>query len=241
MKIDEKSTEERLTHAPAQSVTLRSAALVARGLRDLARNSNWLTKKVFAGPSQGLSISPTGQVCVASASTIGGTPRIAIYNIEESSTSPIQISSEGESAAAPVDSSALFAWSPKSRYLVAASVARQPALQLYDLGVHTNAVTSDKAPLSSFGESSALPNFLSWSDADGFFAAASGGGKKATLRVWKVSNNGVPLSGPPANTLEGLDGVERQTYEAEFGEEGAFLGYGKAIFSPDEKSLAVIL
>jgi WD40 repeat protein len=233
MKIDEKSTEGRIVHSSAQSLTLRSAALVARGLRDLARDSNWLTKKLFAGPSQGLSISPTGQICVASASTAGGTQNIAIYNIEESSTSPIQISSAGESAHGSVDSSAVFAWSPTSRYLVAASGAMQPELNIFDL--------SEKTALGSFGKCSTSPASLAWSDADGFFAAAIGGGKKASLRVWKVSDNGVPLSDPPANTLEGLNGVERQTYEAEFGEEGAFLGYGKPIFSPDEKWLAVAL
>jgi hypothetical protein len=241
MKTGEKSTEERLIHAPAQSLTLRSATLVARGLRDLARNSNWLTKKVFAGPSQGLSISPTGQVCVASAGSAGGTPGIAIYNIEESSASPIEISSAGESAHGSVDSSVLFVWSPTSRHLVAACGADRPELHLYDLGVGLNGGTNGITPLASLGENSPFPTSLAWSEAGRVFAAASGGGKKASLRVWKVSDNGVPLSDPPANTLEALNGIERQTYEAEFGEEGAFLGYGKTVFSPDEKSLAMAL
>jgi hypothetical protein len=37
------------------------------------------------------------------------------------------------------------------------------------------------------------------------------------------------------------DWFERQTYEAEFGEEGAFGGYGRTSFSPDEKSLASVI
>ena len=37
------------------------------------------------------------------------------------------------------------------------------------------------------------------------------------------------------------DGFERQTYEAEFGEEGAFGGYGRTAFSPDEKILASVI
>ncbi len=237
MKTDEKSTEERLIHAPGTSLTLRSAALVARGLRDLARGSNWLTKKVFAGSSQGLSISPTGQVCVASAAdaggSAGGTPGIAIYNLEGLSESPTATSPTEASAQVSSDSATLFAWSPTSRYLVSSSRALQPELGLFDL--------SGKTAPSRFGESSASPTFLAWSEAGDFFAASTGGGKTASLRVWKVSSNGLPLSGPPANTLEGLNGVERQTYEAEFGEEGAFLGYGKAVFSLDQKSLAVAL
>jgi WD40 repeat protein len=237
MKTNEKFTEERLTHAPAQSLTVRSAALVARGLRDLARSSNWLTKKVFAGYSQGLSISPSGQVCVASTAeaggSAGGTPDIAICNLEGLSESPTAIFLTEASAQVSSDSATAFAWSPTSRYLVSASRASQPELELFDL--------SGKTAPSRFGESSASPTFLAWSEAGGFFAAAYGGGKKASLRVWKISSSGPPLSGPPANTLEGLNGVERQTYEAEFGEEGAFLGYGKTIFSPDEKSLAVAL
>ena len=37
------------------------------------------------------------------------------------------------------------------------------------------------------------------------------------------------------------DWFERQTYEAEFGEEGAFSGYGRTAFSPDGKTLASVV
>jgi len=245
MKIDEKSTEERLIYSPTQSLTVRSAALVARGLRDLARNSNWLTKKVFAGNSQNLAISPTGQVCLVSAHAAGGPTdeksRVAIYNIEEPNTPAIEISAPGGSVNTTGDSSAAFAWSPTGQYLVAALGSWRPELHLFDLSADPNGDPDAHTHLNRFGEYSISPNFLAWSDSGGLFAAVSGGGKKSSLRVWKVSGNGAPLSDPPLNALQALDGIERQTYEAEFGEEGAFLGYGKTVFSPDQKSLAVTL
>ena len=43
------TTSQQIVPAAAQGLALRSAALVVRGLRDLARDSNWLVKKVFPG------------------------------------------------------------------------------------------------------------------------------------------------------------------------------------------------
>lgn len=237
MAIDEKLAEHKITYAPRQSLTVRSSALVARGLRDLARNSNWLTRKVFTGRSPQIAISQSGKVCAPLQDAGTGLQRITVYDIEGPNTSPIELSASDASPQTSAHSRAAFAWSPTSRYLVGASGVWRPELHLFDLDHNLNRGTY----LSSFGKYSNFPNFLGWSDAGGFFAAASGGGKKATLLAWTVPGKDAPVSDPPASTLGTLAGVERQTYEAEFGEEGALLGYGKTVFSPDEKSLAVIL
>ena len=52
-----------IVRADSQGLMVRSAGLVRRGLRDLARDSNWLIKKVFAGRSPSVAISDTGMVC----------------------------------------------------------------------------------------------------------------------------------------------------------------------------------
>ena len=51
----------------------------------------------------------------------------------------------------------------------------------------------------------------------------------------------LPFAQSPTKEMGVPDGFERQTYEAEFGEEGAFGGYGRTAFSPDEKILASVI
>ncbi len=82
METQEKSPAKQIVRAPAQALAVRSAALVTRGLRDLARDSNWLIKKVFTGRSSQLVISPAGEVCALSPMVRQGTERIALYDIE---------------------------------------------------------------------------------------------------------------------------------------------------------------
>ena len=40
---------QQIVPAASRGLAVRSAALVVRGLRDMARDSNWLIKKVFPG------------------------------------------------------------------------------------------------------------------------------------------------------------------------------------------------
>ena len=82
METQEKSPAKQIVRAPAQALAVRSAAMVTRGLRDLARDSNWLIKKVFNGRSSHLVISPAGEVCALSPLVRQGTERIALYDIE---------------------------------------------------------------------------------------------------------------------------------------------------------------
>ena len=52
METREKPVSGTIVHTRSQSLAVRSAApLVARGLRDLARDSNWLVRKLFSAPS----------------------------------------------------------------------------------------------------------------------------------------------------------------------------------------------
>ena len=51
---------QQIVPAASRGLALRSAALVGRGLRDMARDSNWLIKKVFPGFTPRLAISAMG-------------------------------------------------------------------------------------------------------------------------------------------------------------------------------------
>jgi WD40 repeat protein len=235
MEIQDKPGARQLVHAPPQGLAVRSAALVMRGLRDLTRDSNWLIKKVFTGHSSHVAISPAGQVCALSPQVRYGSQRIVLYNIEMS-VPMMALSVPGELGAFPPDSTeeagAAFAWSPTARYLVAAWGAWQPQLHLFD--VH------GKMLLGGFGKFEKIPRSLAWSDTGKYFAAASAGGKGASLRIWQATRDEMPLSREAESTIGTPQGIEAQTYGEGFEEEGAFRGYGKTTFSPNEKLLASV-
>ena len=244
MEIREKSATREIVPAGPQGLAVRSAALVARGLRDLARDSNWLIKKIFAGRTPSLAISPAGQVCAISRhfqprapyEPRGGAQRVVLYDIE-TAYAMFALSVPNEIDASSKDLTATFAWSPTGRYLAAAWGAWQPALHCFDV--------QGKMLLGTFGEFGVIPRCLAWSGTEKLFAAASSGGKKASLRLWRTaddaSSNAAAPSGAPATRIGAPDWLERQTYEAEFGEEGALAGYGRTAFSPDEQLLASVI
>src|ERR1700749_2162383 len=134
METQEKSTANQLARVSTQTQALavRSAALVTRGLRDLARDSNWLIKKVFTGRSQHLAISPVGQVCAISEHVHHGTAQVALYDIELSVPTMTLAPPAGEVSHSP-ESGDVFSWSPNARYLAGASGGWPAGRHLIDL------------------------------------------------------------------------------------------------------------
>ena len=126
-----------------------------------------------------------------------------------------------------------FAWSRTGRYLAGSWAAWQPAIHLFDL--------EGKEFIGAFGKFERLPSHLAWSFDASYVAAASSGGKSASLRLWASGTRGEHIQDAPLGQTGVPDWLERQTYEAEFGEEGAFHGYGKTAFSPDGKTLASVI
>jgi WD40 repeat protein len=220
-----------IVRAPMQALAMRSAALVARGLRDLARDSNWLVKKIFTGRSPRLAVSSTGQVGAISPPEQHSVQRVVVYDIELSVPS-LPLSIPGEAGSRPPDSPATLAWSPTSRYLVAAWGAGKPELHVFDL--------HEKMLLGTFGACANLPEFLAWSDTGKHFAAAASGGERASLRLWEAKRKEMPLSGRPVRTVGPPDWIEPQTFGEGFAEEGSFSGYGRIAFSPDGKTLVCV-
>jgi len=228
---------QQIVPTASRGLAVRSAALVVRGLRDMARDSNWLIKKVFPGSTPHLAISATGAVSLISPPDHSGSRRVVLYDIERTGSAlalavPQESGGLADGSAAK-DLSAAFAWSPSTRHLVTAWGAWQPALHIFDLQA--------KMLLGTFGDFKNFPACLAWSGAGNFFTAASSGGKGASLRLWAVRPDALPFAQSPTKEIGVPDGFERQTYEAEFGEEGAFGGYGRTAFSPDEKILASVI
>ncbi|MGC1594881.1 MAG: hypothetical protein WA774_05945, partial [Candidatus Acidiferrales bacterium] len=123
---------QQIVPAAAQGLAIRSAALVVRGLRDLARDSNWLVKKVFPGHTSRLAISSAGAVAAISSSAQAGARRVVLYDVESSGVT-LALSVPGENPATEKELPAAFAWSPSARQLIAAWGAWQPTLHMFDL------------------------------------------------------------------------------------------------------------
>jgi hypothetical protein len=241
METREKTPGKQIVHAPSQALALRSAAIVARGLRDLARDSNWLIKKVFSGHSPRLSISPAGEVCALSPLVRQGTERLTLYDIERS-VPTMALSVPGEPETCPPGLSSVAAWSPTARYLIAAWGGWLPELHVFDL--------HGKMFLGMFGGFSRLPRCLAWSDMGRYFAAASPGGRAARLRLWEAapeSQANLPFAGQPAGEIgapewsEWPEWLQHQSIVADTENEGKLSGFGRTVFSPDEGTLASVV
>jgi WD40 repeat protein len=236
METREKSSANELVCVPAQALAVRSAALVTRGLRDLARDSNWLIKKVFTGRSPHLSISSAGEMCALSPLVRQGAERIALYDIERG-VPTLGLVVPGEPDMCPPGLPAVFGWSPTARHLVAAWGGWMPELHVFDL--------RGMAFLDSFGEFKSFPSRLAWSDTGNYFAMASRGGGEARLRVWRTlpqSRADMPLAGAPVSELTAPTSRENwlvgEPMDDESGDEGSFSGFGCIAFSPDDSALA---
>jgi WD40 repeat protein len=239
METQGKAGTQRMIPTPAQGLALRSSAIVARGLRDLARDSNWLIKKIFSARCSNLAISASGQACGVASVAPRGTECVCIFDIELSvPISTLAVPPDHPAGAAGLP--AAFAYSPTARHLVAAWGAWPPELQVFDLHA--------RAFLGSFGKFSNLPEALAWSASGKYLAAATLGGREASLRLWETSAEsrfGMPFAGKPVAELAEMakldDLLGTKTADAEPGDEGTFSGFGRCAFSPDEGTLAAIV
>ncbi|MFY9690310.1 MAG: hypothetical protein WAJ86_10265 [Candidatus Acidiferrales bacterium] len=238
MESQGKSGTQQIVATPPQALALRSSTIVARGLRDLARDSNWLIKKIFSARCSQLAISASGQVCAVASLAPLGTERVCLFDIELSVPISMLAIPPGQPACAS-GLSAAFAYSPTARHLLAAWGAWPSELQVFDLHA--------KAFLGSFGEFSNLPESLAWSASGKFLAAATLGGRDASLRLWEAAESrfGLPFAGKPTAELSAPskldDLLDTQTPDGDSSDEGTFAGFGRCAFSPDDGTLAAVV
>jgi hypothetical protein len=216
----------------AQALAIRSAALVQRGLKDLSRESNWTRKPAFVGKASKVSVSSHGCVCAISAELRNTPQRVVVHDLHNS-FGQLALAVPGETPALAKHLPACFGWSRTGRYLAGAWAAWQPAIHVFDL--------EGKEFSGAFGKFQPLPSHIGWSPDSDYIIAATGGGKAASLRLWASGVDAKAVQGAPLGQTHVPDWLERQTYEAEFGEEGAFHGYGKTAFSSDGGQVASVV
>jgi WD40 repeat protein len=239
MESQGKAGTQQIIATPPHGLALRSSAIVARGLRDLARDSNWLIKKIFSARCSHLTISGSGQVCAVASLAPPGTERICLFDIELSvPVSMLAIPPDQSACASGLP--AAFAYSPTARHLVAAWGAWPPELQVFDL--------QGRAFLGSFGEFSSFPESLAWSAGGKYLAVGTLGGGEARLRLWEAATEsrfGLPFAGKPIAELTAPakldDLLGTQTPDEESDDEGTVAGFGRSAFSPDDGTLAAIV
>jgi hypothetical protein len=231
-KLQANPAGQQIVPASAQNLTVRSATLVTRGLRDLARESNWIVKKVCAGQITRRSISATGTVTAISSSGSGRTPRLMLYDIE-TCTPKFVLAVEGERLSNQQSLHSAFAWPLGGRHLVAAWGGWEPALHVFDL--------NSRAVAGIFGKFKHFPAALAWSDKGNYFAAATTGGQEASVRLWTLNGDAPPFKVKACGEIRVHEGFEKQAFEAETSSEGEFAGYGQTAFSPDEKIVASVV
>jgi len=229
----------KIVPAPPRALRSRSAALVARGLLDLARDSNWLIKKVFTGHTRELALSSTGQVCAVLPLVPNDTERVALYDIELGSSVAV-LSVPGETATSRPALPTAFAWSSTASDLVLACHGWGKRLYVFDL--------HRKSCVGCFGEFSHFPAHLAWSESGRYLASACGGGAEARVRLWEAasdSTNGTLFAGSPLSEAGGPRSFEEwfggHPLDTESGDEGAFRGFGRMVFSPNEATLASVV
>ena len=229
----------KIVPAPARTLATRSAALVTRGLLDLARDSNWLIKKVFSGHTSRLALSSTGQLCAALPLAPNHTESIALYDIELGRPT-VALSVPGEKPHARSALALAFAWSSTASDLVVAWQGWGSRLYAFD--------PHGEISLGGFGEFSTFPSHLAWSDSGKYFASACCGAAEARLRLWEAAPNsksGGPFAEPPLSEAGGPRSFEEwfddDPLGADSADECAFSGFGRIAFSPDEGTLASVV
>ena len=216
-------------------LAVQSEALARRGLRDLARDSNWLVKKLFTRRIPDLAVSPAGQVCVTSHDTRAGRPRISVCDAELAAPPfNFDVPWIDLPPRTPADSEALtaFAWSPCGRHIAGSSPDWPPQIHFFD--------AQRKAHTHTLEALEDLPVSLAWSANRAYFAASYAGGAGAAIHLWTSSPDQLPQHGP-ANRNVGVPSVLSARIGDELGDEGTFRGYGTIAFSQDGENLAAVL
>ncbi len=220
-----------LARTGSRGLAVRSAALIRRGLRDLTRDSNWLIRKVFQGPVTQAAVSPDGQVCTLSPQVRHGAHSLTLFDVERSvPTLALSLAAEADDDD-DTKTPARFAWSPDGRYLLRARGSRASELQLFDLQAKTLA--------GAFGSFAHAPSCITWSP-KGTFVASACRGWSASLDLWQMQLRRAS-GGAIATRVQQLgvpEWLEPRSTDGESSEAGRFSGYGRMMFSPDERHIA---
>jgi WD40 repeat protein len=230
-RTETSSGTTKISKRASRALAAQSAALVRRGLRDLARDSNWLIKKVFTRRMNELAISPGGQVCATSYDARAGRARISIFDIE--------LSVPAFNLDVPYDQPpekpalrASFAWSPDGRYVVAAAPDGSQELHLLDVQARSHVRL-----LNTFEHPSET---LTWSASGNYFAASFAAGDFSSIRLWRKANDQELSLVRADGEIAVADWIAARPGSDSAEDAGSFQNYGTLALSPGDEWLAAV-
>ncbi|MGA8234616.1 MAG: hypothetical protein WB795_24275 [Candidatus Acidiferrales bacterium] len=230
-RTEPKFNTTTISNRASRALAAQSAALVRRGLRDLARDSNWLIKKLFTRRMNELQISPAGQVCATSYDARAGRARISIFDIE--------LSVPAFNLDVPYDQPperparrASFVWSPDGRYVVAAAPDGSQELHLLDVPARSHVRL-----LNTFDYASET---LTWSASGNYFAASFAAGDFSSIRLWRKANDQELSLGRAEGEIAVADWIAARPGSEVAEDAGSFQNYGTLALSPGDEWLAAV-
>ena len=236
MKVEEKERTQ-IARRSDHTLALHSGALVRRGLRDLARDSDWLIKKLFAQRNPFLAVSSAGQVCAAVRDPRSGRQRISLFDIEISAAPfPIELP-PSSSHPGPVDPSGnqfCLSWAPGGRHLAVALNDGRPSIHFLDVQarLQLQAIDGLPHPAASFA----------WSVNGNHLAASFSAASSSSIYLWNLSPRHAADDEAFAREIGPDLWMDADaSVGKDFGDEGRFLGYSRMDFSPDDKYLAAVV
>jgi len=210
-----------------QSLAVRTASLVRRGLRDLTPDMHWRARKVSSARDGAVAVSPFGRM--AALQTPRGRVSLTVEDLEnetEIEALPLQIDSVTE----PGLGIYVARWSPDGRFLLVASPDWSPEAHLFDVEalscVHTYPIPS-------------LDDSFAWSPNGALFGLASAA--ECTVNIWLCRNAAPELDDVPHGSLDPSLAIRNDSAEAQPGDVAVLSGFGPMAFSSVGGLVAVAL
>jgi WD40 repeat protein len=222
-------TAAEIVTRKTQSLAVRTATLVRRGLRDLTVETHWRVRKVAAARHGSVAVSPFGKMAALETPQSGRGISLAVEDLE-SETAPEYLPIAPESVLAAGLGVSSVRWSPDGRYILAASPDWDPEAHLFDVDLQGLLRTF---PIPSLDDS------FAWSPDGNLFGLASAA--DCSVNIWLCHNAAPALDEVPHGSLDPSLAIRNDSAEAEPGEITVLAGFGPMAFSTASKLVAVAL